>query len=90
MRALPTILTAIREQPDDGPRWLPLAGWLWDNGRDDESAAVRVFWTTLRDNVTVAGVSVEQTLRELAQHAAMLGRRAREIEARRWDGPANE
>jgi hypothetical protein len=54
---------------------------VWDNGRDDEAAAVRVFWPTLRDNID-AGVSVEQTLRELARHAARLGRRAREIEGR--------
>jgi hypothetical protein len=69
---------------------LALAAWLWDNGRNDEAAPVRVYWPTFRDNVTVAGISVVKTLRKLARHAGMLGRRPREIEARRWDGPANE
>jgi hypothetical protein len=53
------------------------------------AVAVRVFWPTLRDNVT-GGVSVEHTLRELARHAGRLGRRARAIERRRWDGPPDE
>jgi len=39
-------LDAIRSNPDDESRWLALAGWLWDNGRDDEAAVVRVFWPT--------------------------------------------
>jgi uncharacterized protein (TIGR02996 family) len=76
---LPQFLDAIRARPDAEAGWLALAGWLWDYGRDDEAAAVRVFWPTLRDNVKVAGVSVEQTLRELARDVARLGRRAREI-----------
>jgi len=79
---LTVILTAIRERPDDGSHWLALASWLEDNGRDDEAAAVRVFWPTLRDNVTVAGLSVNVALRELTRHAAALGRRARQIEDR--------
>jgi hypothetical protein len=36
----------------------------------------------LRDNVPVAGVSCNETLRQVARHAARLGRRAREVEAR--------
>jgi hypothetical protein len=80
MPDLPQLLDAIRARPDAG--WLALASWLRDNGRDDEAAAVRVYWPTLRDNVTVSGVSVELTVRELARHAARLGRRAREIEGR--------
>jgi uncharacterized protein (TIGR02996 family) len=82
MPDLPQLLDAIRDKPDEGPRWLALAGWLADNGRDDEAAAVRVFWPTLRHDVTVSGMSVELTLRELARHAGRLGRRAREIEGR--------
>jgi uncharacterized protein (TIGR02996 family) len=42
--ARPTVPDAIRERPDDGARWLALAGWLFDNGRDDEAVAVRAFW----------------------------------------------
>jgi hypothetical protein len=82
MRDLPQLLDTLHDRPDDGPRWLALAAWLWDNKRDNEAAAVRVFWPTLRDDVTVSGVSVELTLRELARHAVKLGRRAREIEGR--------
>ena len=82
MPDLPQLLDAIRARPDAEAGWLALAGWLWDNGRDDEAAAVRVFWPTLRDTVTVSGVSVEQTLREVARHAVKLGRKAREIEGR--------
>ena len=77
---MPAILDAIREEPDDGPRWLALAGWLLDNGRDDEAAAVRVYWPVLRDNLT-ASVSLDETLRQVKQNAARLGRRAREAEA---------
>ena len=32
------------------PRWLALASRLWDNGRDDEAAAIGTFWPVLRDN----------------------------------------
>jgi hypothetical protein len=35
MPDLPAILDAIRERPEDERRWLALASWLWDNGRDD-------------------------------------------------------
>ena len=67
MPDLPQLLAAIRDKPDDGPRWLALASWLWDNGRDngrdDEAAAVRVFWPTLRDNLA-NGVSLGDTLRQ--------------------------
>jgi uncharacterized protein (TIGR02996 family) len=79
---LPHLLAAIRADPGREAGWLAVAGWLSDNGRNDEAAAVRVFWPTLRDNVTVSGVSVEQTLRDLARHAIRLGKRAREIEGR--------
>jgi uncharacterized protein (TIGR02996 family) len=81
MPDLPAILDKIRERPDDEGRWLTLAGWLADNGRDGEAAAVRVFWPTLRDDVLVGG-SLEATLRHMARHAGRLGRRARQIEGR--------
>jgi hypothetical protein len=82
MPDLPAILDAIRERPDDGKRWTALASWLWDNGRDDEAAAVRAFWPALRDTVVEAGVSLDETLRQVASHARTLGRRARAMGAR--------
>jgi hypothetical protein len=82
MPDLAQLLDAIRAGPDAEAGWLALGSWLRDNGRDDEAAAVRVFWSALRDNLTDFCVSVEQTLRELGRHAARLGRRAREIEGR--------
>jgi uncharacterized protein (TIGR02996 family) len=63
---LVTILTAIRARPDDRDRWLALASWLWDNDRDDEAVAVRVFWPNLRDSVLVEGHSMHATLRYVA------------------------
>ena len=80
MPDLPVILDAIREKPDVGPRWLALAEWFADNGRDDEAAAVRVYWPVLRDNL--ARTSLESTLADVAWHARLLGRRAREDEGR--------
>ena len=75
------ILDAIRERPDDGPHGLALASWLWDNGRDDEAAAVRAFWPALGYNVVEAGMSLDETLPQVAFHVKMLGRRAREMKA---------
>jgi hypothetical protein len=80
---LPAVPDAIRERPDDGPRWLALAGWLLDNGRGDEAVAVRVYWPVLRDNL--ARASLESTLEDVARHARLLGRRARGAEARSQD-----
>src|SRR5215468_7837320 len=68
---LTVILTAIRDNPDHGHRWLHLASWLWDNDRDDEAAAVQVFWPTLRDNVTVAGVPLRANRRGRAVKATL-------------------
>jgi hypothetical protein len=42
MSDLPALLVAITGQPDDELRWVALAIWLWDNGRDDEAAVVHV------------------------------------------------
>jgi hypothetical protein len=86
---LTVLLNAIRERPDDGHRWLALSVWLWDNDRDDEAAAVQEFWPTLRDNVIVSGVSLHATLRQMARHAKVLGRRARRFE-RRLDEPEDD
>jgi hypothetical protein len=90
MPDLPAILDAIRERPDDGARWEALGAWLWDNGRDDEAAAVRVYWPVLRDNVVEAGVSAEDTVADVARHARILGGAGREVERRAADGPRDE
>jgi hypothetical protein len=81
MSDLPALINALHENPADESRWLALSRWMPDNGRDDEAAAVRVFWPTLRDNVR-SGASPGRTLRELARCAGRSGRRAREIEGR--------
>jgi uncharacterized protein (TIGR02996 family) len=39
---LPALLDAIRSNPDHPACWLTLAGWLRDNGRDDEAEAMRI------------------------------------------------
>jgi hypothetical protein len=83
------ILNAIRERPDDGHRWLALASWLWDNDRDDEAAAVQVFWPNLRHNVKRSGVSVHATLRVVARRARLFGQQARAVE-RQADGTPND
>jgi uncharacterized protein (TIGR02996 family) len=88
MPELPAILGAIRERPDDGPRWLALAAWLRDNGRDDEAAAVRVYWPVLRDNL--ARASLESTMADVARHSRLLGQRAREVEAHPEDSRSED
>jgi uncharacterized protein (TIGR02996 family) len=89
MPDLPPLLDAIRADPDEGPRWLALAGWLDDNGRDDEAAAVRVYWPTLRDDLA-AGVSLDETLAYVARHARRLGAEARKIEGLKWERSADD
>jgi hypothetical protein len=80
MPELPALLDAIHEGPDNGPRWLALARWLLDNGRDDEAAAARVYWPVLRDNL--ARASLKATRADVARHAKVLGERAQEVERR--------
>jgi hypothetical protein len=48
---------------------------------------VRVFWPVLRDNVVEAGVSVEDTVADVARHAKILGGAGREVERRAGEGP---
>jgi uncharacterized protein (TIGR02996 family) len=73
MPDLPAILDAIRERPDDGARWLAMASWLRDNGRDDEAVAVRSSWPAPRDNAVEAGVSLDETLRKVEFDERMQG-----------------
>jgi hypothetical protein len=82
---LAAILNAINENPDDGDRWLALAAWLWDNGRDHEELGVGVLWPTLRDNV--ADTSLNATLAEVKRSAKTLVKLARKIERRADDTP---
>ena len=80
MHDLPALLESLRTNPDDESRWLTFSLWMWDNGRGDEAAVVRVFWPSLRDNV--ADVGLDEMLADLARNAATLGRLARQVEER--------
>lgn len=75
---LHAILDAIQGDPDDPDRWIALACWPSDNGKDDESNAVRVLWPTIRDNLACA--SLAATLADVARNAKLLAKVAREIE----------
>ena len=74
-----TILDAIRRNPTAPVCWLGLAGWLADNGRDDEAAAVRVFYPVLVENLE-RGATVEETLTIVRRTAGRLAIRARRME----------
>ena len=87
MPVLHALIESIRADPGDMGRWLALSRWLGENGRQYEAAAVRVFWPSLRDNVLNAGVSLDETLADVARSAKLLGPVAREVEARRSAGP---
>jgi hypothetical protein len=78
---LSNLLDAIRTRPNDRFRWLALAAWFWGNSRDDEVAAIRVYWSTLAGYVT-AGNSLHMALREVARNATLLGQWARDAEDR--------
>jgi hypothetical protein len=55
------------------------AGWLSDNGRDDEAAAVRVFFSVLQENLE-RGATLDETLAIAQRNAGRLARRARLLE----------
>jgi uncharacterized protein (TIGR02996 family) len=74
-----TILDAIRVRPNDVTNWLALAGWLTDNGENDEAATVRVFFPVMRENLSL-GATLEETIAIVRQNAIPLGRRARLME----------
>jgi hypothetical protein len=82
---LPAILDTIRHQRDDERHWLALAGWLWDNGRDDEAAVVRVFWPVIRYEIECER-SVEDALDLVRRNAELLGKQARESGEGKSDG----
>lgn len=75
------LLAAVQDRPDVETRWLALAGWLGDNGRDDEAAAIRVFWAVIRDSMEDRRTP-ESPLDLIRRNAKRLGRRARGIEER--------
>ena len=87
MADLPDILATIEARPDQGTRWLALSSWLSERGRDDEAAAVRVFWPGLWESVA-GGTCLRQALRTVARNAARLGRKARAVEA--WANEGHE
>jgi hypothetical protein len=80
----PDLLDAIVADSEDESRWLNLARWFADNGRDDEAAVVRVYWQTLSDSLHVLR-SIEAVLADVRRHARLLGACAREIEERAYD-----
>jgi hypothetical protein len=82
---LTTLLNAINDAPDDPDRWIALACWLGDNGKDDESNVVRVFWPTLRDNLSYA--SLATTIADVARNAKVLGAIARKVERQADETP---
>jgi uncharacterized protein (TIGR02996 family) len=88
MPDLPALLDAISANPDDGDRWLNLAQWYRDNGRNDEALTVRVFWPTLRDNL--AHASLEATLEDVVKHSKVLAGLAQEVEQRAHEAPTDD
>ena len=75
----PALLAAILADPDDEAAWLALAAWLRDEGRDDEAAAVRVFWPALRNSLG-GGRTLDFALEYVRANARRLGREARRFE----------
>jgi hypothetical protein len=80
----PDLRAAIVAGPNDGERWLNLARWFADYGRDDEAAVVRVYWRTLSDSLLIRR-SIEAVLDDVRRNASILGACAREIEERAYD-----
>jgi uncharacterized protein (TIGR02996 family) len=72
MSELPEILDCIRERPADSLRWLTLARWLDDQGRDHEGAQVRAFYPLIRDRVN-AELPLDQALALVAPKASCPG-----------------
>lgn len=82
---LAVILNAIRAGPDEAEHRFALADWLFLHARDDEAVAVRTLWPTLRENLAV--VSLEDTLADVAKHAAVLATIARDKERQENETP---
>jgi uncharacterized protein (TIGR02996 family) len=77
----PALLAAIVADPVRESAWLALAGWFLDNGRDDEAAAVRVFWPGMSANLAT-GATLESSPEAVRWGAPRLGACAWEIEER--------
>jgi hypothetical protein len=75
----PALLAAIVADPNDVVGWLTLAGSFADHDRDDEAAAVRVFWPALRNSLG-GGRTLDWTLEYVRANARRLGREARRFE----------
>lgn len=76
-----------KDTPNDGNRWLALACWLGDNGRDVEAVAVHVHWPTRRD--ILACGSLAATLADLARNTKVPTKMARKVE-RQADGTSTD
>ena len=72
---------------NDTKGWLALAGWLADNGRDDEAATVHVLYSVLQENLE-RGATLEETLAIVRRNAGRLARRARRMEEEAVCGPS--
>jgi hypothetical protein len=75
---LHAILDTIKADPDDAHHWISLVCWLSEQGKNDESNAVRVLWPMLRDNLRFA--RLEATLADVARNAKVLAALARKTE----------
>jgi hypothetical protein len=62
----PDLRAALRADLDDELLWLNVARWFRDHGRDDETAAVSVFWPTLPDSLAVRR-SIDLVLADVRQ-----------------------
>ena len=76
---LEAILNRIRANSGCEAHWLDLAGWFCDNGRDDEAAAMRIYWPVLRDSISPR-VTLDETIAFVVRHAGQIGRTARDVE----------
>jgi hypothetical protein len=79
------ILNRISEDPNDAHHWISLVCWLSEQGKNDESNAVRVLWPMLRDNLRFA--TLEATLVDVARNAKVLAAIARKVERQADDTP---
>ena len=78
MRDLPTFCR-VRLDPEYDSNWTALSNWLKDKGKDDEAAAVRMFYLAIRDSMA-EGMPLESAMELVSRHAGNLARLAGTIE----------
>jgi hypothetical protein len=87
MNIPPTLLDAIRREPDREAHWLALAQHFCDNGNDDFAIVVRHHWQDMQDAVA-SGMPPEQVLAELPEWAVqVLAQKVREAEKQGLERP---